>query len=222
MNQTPPDTDLTPGFDTTAVQSWISEHVSAIRPPLTWTRLEGGHSNLTYRIQDAGGAQAVIRRPPMGELLPRAHDMAREWAVISALGPSSVPVAPALGFCDDLSVTGAQFYLMGLVDGHPLYRAEDTERWLPPALRMTMAHSFIDVLADLHSIDPDEVGLTSLGKKEGYIARQLKTFGSARLALAAYNAGPGAVRKYGGVPPFRETRRYIISVARSWPERTTD
>ncbi len=165
-----------PGYHVLAVEAWISQHIAAIRPPLQWLKLEGGHSNLTYLIEDAQGNQAVIRRPPMGELLPKAHDMGREWAIISALGATGVPVPPALGFCEDPSVTGAHFYVMGLINGHPLYNVDDTERWLPLALRERAAHSFIDVLAELHSIDPDAVGLSDLGKKTDYIGRQLKTW----------------------------------------------
>ena len=176
----PPSAGAVVGYDIPAVEAWIARQVPSLQTPLVWTRLEGGHSNLTCLIEDRQGQRAVIRRPPMGELLPKAHDMAREWALISALGNESVktriPVPAALGFCGDVSVTGAAFYVMGHVDGHPLYSADDTERWLPPALRQTLGHSFIDVLADLHSIDPDAVGLGDLGKKDGYIARQLKTW----------------------------------------------
>lgn len=164
------------GYDVAAVEVWIGQYVPSLRLPLTWTRLEGGHSNLTYQIDDAGGQAAVIRRPPLGELLPKAHDMAREWSLIKALAGSTVPVPAALGFCDDVSVTGAKFYVMGHVDGHPLYKADDTRRWVPEDRRIAMAHSFIDALASLHALDPDEVGLGDLGKKEGYIARQLKTW----------------------------------------------
>lgn len=165
-----------PGYDIPAVEAWIAGHVQGITPPFTWTRLEGGHSNLTCLIEDPQGRKAVIRRPPQGELLPKAHDMGREWAIISALGPTAVPVPKALGFCEDRSVTGAHFYVMGFIDGHPLYTADDTRRWLPEARRERFAHSFIDVLADLHSVDPDAVGLGGLGKKEGYVARQLSTW----------------------------------------------
>ncbi|MBC7726800.1 MAG: phosphotransferase family protein, partial [Microbacteriaceae bacterium] len=172
------------GYDVPQVEAWISAHVPALQTPLRWTRLEGGHSNLTYLVDDAQGRKAVIRRPPMGELLPKAHDMAREWALISALGGMSggmagdraVPVPAALGFCEDTRVTGAHFYLMGHVAGHPLYSADDARRWAPEPLRQTLGHSFIDVLADLHAIDPDAVGLGDLGKKDDYIGRQLKTW----------------------------------------------
>ena len=164
------------GYDTPAVEAWIAQQVPSLRLPLAWTRLEGGHSNLTYLIEDASGQRAVIRRPPMGELLPKAHDMAREWALISALGPTAVPVPRALGFCADVAVTGAPFYLMGHVDGHPLYSAEDAQHWVPEPKRITLAHSFIDVLASLHALDPAAVGLGELGKQDDYIGRQLKTW----------------------------------------------
>ena len=165
-----------PGYDVPAVEAWLRDHVPALVPPLTWTRLEGGHSNLTYQLTDASGAKVVIRRPPLGELLPKAHDMAREWALISALDATPVPVPKALAFCADTAVTGAAFYVMGHIDGHPLYNADDTRRWVPVHHRVSIAHSFIDVLADLHAVDPDAVGLSDLGKRDSYIARQVKTW----------------------------------------------
>lgn len=165
-----------PGYNTRAVEAWIAANVPQLQAPLTWKQLEGGHSNLTYMLTDAQGHLAVIRRPPLGELLPRAHDMAREWKLISALGPTNVPVPAALGFCEDTSVTGSLFYIMGHIDGHPLYNAEDTQRWLPPGLRQDFAHSYIDVLADLHALDPDELGLGDLSKRDSYVGRQVKSW----------------------------------------------
>jgi aminoglycoside phosphotransferase (APT) family kinase protein len=172
------DTEQTspPGYDVPRVEAWIAAHVSALTPPLRWLKLEGGHSNLTYLIEDTRGRRAVIRRPPLGELLPKAHDMGREWALISALAPTPVPVPAALGFCEDLAVTGARFYVMGHVNGRPLYSSADTERLVPKAQRPTLAHSFIDVLADLHAVDPDAVGLGDLGKRDSYVGRQLSTW----------------------------------------------
>ncbi len=158
-------TESLPGYDTQAVEAWIERNVAGLQPPLTWTWIEGGHSNLTYKLEDGRGNIAIIRRPPLGKLLPKAHDMAREWALISALGPTAVPVPEALGFCEDVDVTGAHFYVMEFVEGHVLYKVNDTERWLPEASRMNFARRFIEVLAELHALDPDEVGLGDLGKK---------------------------------------------------------
>ena len=164
------------GYDIPAVEAWIQDNVSGLTPPLNWTRLEGGHSNLTYQVEDSQGRQAVVRRPPQGELLPKAHDMSREWALISALGPTPVPVPEALGFCEDPQVTGAWFYVMGLIDGRPLYTLQQTQEWVPEDKRIALAYSFFDTLADLHALDPDIIGLGELGKKENYVGRQLNTW----------------------------------------------
>ncbi|GGC62495.1 phosphotransferase family protein [Chelatococcus reniformis] len=180
----------TPGFDTQAVAAWLARQATELEPPLAWTRLPGGHSNLSYMIEDGNGRKAVIRRPPLGELLPKAHDMGREWKLITALGPTPVPVPRALAFCDDKAVTGAHFYVMSHVDGRPLYTAEDTERLVPEDQRVKLAHSFIDVLADLHALDPDALGLGDLGKRDSYVGRQLKTWyqsWTASIAPAKYD-----------------------------------
>ena len=164
------------GYDIPAVENWIENNIDGLKPPFIWTRLEGGHSNLTYKLADSGGREAVIRRPPQGELLPKAHDMSREWALISALGQQDFPVPAAFGFCESPDVTGAWFYVMGLIDGRPLYSADETRVWVPVSRRKTLAHSFFDTLADLHALDPNEIGLGELGKKENYVGRQLKTW----------------------------------------------
>ncbi len=164
------------GYDVPAVEAWIADQVSGLRGPFGWTRLQGGHSNLTYQLADQDGRLAVIRRPPQGQLLPKAHDMSREWAIISALGPTEVPVAEALGFCESPDVTGAWFYVMGHVEGRPLYSAEDAEAWIPEERRIALGESFIDVLAALHAEEPDDIGLGTLGKKDAYVARQIRTW----------------------------------------------
>jgi len=169
-------TESPEGYDVQAVESWIRDHVDSLEPPFKWIRLEGGHSNLTFKLIDSQGREAVIRRPPQGQLLPKAHDMSREWALISALGQTPVPVPAALGFCESPDVTGAWFYVMGCINGRPLYTNEDTESWVPEDKRLTMANSFVDVLADLHDVDPIAVGLGDLGKHDSYVARQLRTW----------------------------------------------
>ncbi len=182
------------GYDVPAVEAWIADHTDQLTPPLTWSRAQGGHSNLTYRIEDNNSQAAIIRRPPLGQLLPKAHDMSREWALISALAPTEVPVASPIAFCEDPGVTGAWFYLMGLVDGRALYSAADTEAWVPEPERTGLAHSFIDVLAALHALDPDAIGLEELGRKEDYIARQVRTwYGSWTSSMADANYDEPAV-----------------------------
>ena len=117
--------------------------------------------------------QFVLRRPPLGHVLATAHDMAREHRIIAAVGQTDVPVPPALGLCTDADVNGAPFYVMGHVDGVVL-DSPDKARLLDPSLRHKAADDLIDVLADLHAVDIDAVGLGDLARREGYIERQVK------------------------------------------------
>jgi aminoglycoside phosphotransferase (APT) family kinase protein len=174
-----------PGYDVGEVEPWVCDHVEGFVRPFGWTKLEGGHSNLTYRITSADGVgDAVIRRPPLGQLLPKAHDMGREWACISALWPTPVPVAEPMAFCPGPEVTGAHFYVMGVVDGRAMYTVADVQEWVAPHDRPVLAQSWIDILADLHSLDPDELGLEGLGRKEDYVARQINRWYGSWMASA--------------------------------------
>lgn len=163
------------GIDIPAVTGWLADRLDWLAPPLTFTKLVGGHSNFTYRVQDANGRDFVLRRPPLGVLLPSAHDMGREFTLISGLWPTTVPVPEPLAHCEDPAVTGAPFYAMGFIDGGPIYTEEDVEaRIATVADRARTGTSFVDTLAALHAVDPDEVGLGGLGKRDSYVARQLK------------------------------------------------
>jgi aminoglycoside phosphotransferase (APT) family kinase protein len=161
------------GIDVSGVTDWFEANVDGARGPLTFELIAGGHSNLTYRVDDAAGHRFVLRRPPLGHVLATAHDMSREHKIISALGPTDVPVAPALGLCTDETVNGAPFYVMAFVDGLVLRDAAAAQS-LTPEARRSAGLSIADTLARIHAVDPDAVGLGDLGKKEGYIARQLK------------------------------------------------
>ena len=163
-----------PGIDAPRVTEWIEGHVAGSRPPFLFELIPAGHSNITFKVTDARGERYVLRRPPLGAVLATAHDMGREYKIISALGPTRVPVPPALGLCTDETVNGAPFYVMGFVDGHVLVETADSERHFSAAERRSISESLIQVLADLHAVDPDAVGLGDLGKKEAYIARQIK------------------------------------------------
>jgi aminoglycoside phosphotransferase (APT) family kinase protein len=107
-------------------------------------------------------------------VLATAHDKGREHRIISALGPTDVPVADALGLCTDDAVNGAPFYVMNFVEGHVLRDAATATAALDEAGRRRAGESIVDVMARIHAVDVDAVGLGDLGKREGYIARQLK------------------------------------------------
>jgi aminoglycoside phosphotransferase (APT) family kinase protein len=157
-----------------SVVEWFVAHVDGTTPPLAFELVAGGRSNLTYKVTDDAGHAWVLRRPPLGHILATAHDMSREFRIISALGPTPVPVPPAIGFCDDDAVNERPFYVMGFVDGHILRDAATATRVLDEAGRRHAGEALVDVMAAIHAVDPDAVGLGDLGRKEGYIERQLR------------------------------------------------
>ena len=161
------------GVDIERVSRWLVEHIDGAVAPFAFDLIAGGRSNLTFRVTGADGTRFVLRRPPLGHVLATAHDMAREYRIIAAVGTTDVPVPPALGVCTDTEVNGAPFYVMGYVDGVVLDSVERADL-LAPELRRPAAEHLIDVLADLHAVDVDAVGLGDLAKREGYVERQVK------------------------------------------------
>ena len=157
-----------------AVLPWLEANIAGARGPFSFTVIAGGHSNLTYGVVDANGRKYVLRRPPLGHVLASAHDMGREHRIISALSKSHVPVAPALGFCDDPAVNDAPFYVMAFVDGHVIRDTDTASRLLTVPARRRASESIVDTMAAIHAVDLTAVGLDTLGKHDGYIARQLK------------------------------------------------
>jgi aminoglycoside phosphotransferase (APT) family kinase protein len=161
------------GIDVERVTSWLVEHIDGATAPFEFSPIVGGRSNLTFTVTGADGTRYVLRRPPTGAVLATAHDMAREHKIISAVGTTDVPVPPALGLCTDDAVNGAPFYVMGFVDGVVLDSAAKGAA-MTPETRRAAGFDLIDVLADLHAVDVDAVGLGDLAKREGYVERQVK------------------------------------------------
>ena len=162
------------GINDANVTRWLVDNVDGLTAPFTFDLIQGGRSNLTFRVTDGNGRRVVLRRPPTSHLLASAHDMAREHRIISALAQTDVPVAPALGYCDDVSVNDQPFYVMDFVDGNILRLAAEVEKLLDDQARRRAGREIIDVLVALHSVDVDAVGLGDLGRRDGYIERQLK------------------------------------------------
>jgi aminoglycoside phosphotransferase (APT) family kinase protein len=161
------------GIDAERVGAWLAAHVPGALGPFTYERTGGGRSNLTYAVTARDGARYVLRRPPLGHVLATAHDMAREHRVISALGPTAVPVPRTLGLCEDVEVNSAPFYVMEFVDG-VVYDSPASAETIPPDVRPRMTESLVDVLVALHDVDVDAVGLGDFGRREGYVERQLR------------------------------------------------
>ncbi|MGK5739167.1 phosphotransferase family protein [Micromonospora sp. URMC 103] len=155
----------------------LATYLAAHRPelaagPLGATLIAGGKSNLTYLLR-AGDREVVLRRPPLGHVLATAHDMAREFRVISALAPTDVPVPGAILHCPDPEVIGAPFYLMGRVTGE-VFRTRAQTDPLGDGPRRDLAMAMMDTLAALHRVEPTAVGLADFGRPEGYLERQVR------------------------------------------------
>ncbi|MEC3976101.1 phosphotransferase family protein [Amycolatopsis sp. H20-H5] len=162
-----------PGLDLGRLRARLDESLPGlVTGELVAEVVQGGRSNLTYVVGD-GNANWVVRRPPLGHVLPTAHDMKREYRVISGLADTAVPVPEALLLCEDTDVLGAPFYVMEFVAGTP-YRTDTELIPLGPERTRAIADSLVDTLVDLHAVDPASVGLGGFGRPEGFLDRQLR------------------------------------------------
>ncbi|GAA2583906.1 phosphotransferase family protein [Dactylosporangium fulvum] len=159
-----------PGLDLPRLAAYLDAKAPGlVSAPLRAELVAGGRSNLTYVLNEV----FVLRRPPLGHVLATAHDMAREYRVISALGATMVPVPEALLLCTDDSVLGAPFYLMARVPGVVLRNRSQTDS-LGEDNRRRIAFAMMDTLAQLHLVDYAEVGLADFGRPEGFLERQVR------------------------------------------------
>jgi len=170
------DNDLA-GLPAAPAREWVRRNIPEADVSGPWRPevIAGGLSNITYRLPLPSGS-LILRRPPLGPLLPRAHDVGREYRVLAALAPTDVPVPVPLGFCADPDVIGAPFYLMPEVPGVVLRTRDDTGR-LTVTRRSATASRLAETLAALHAVDPVSVGLGDYGRPGGYCQRQLRTWG---------------------------------------------
>lgn len=157
-------------LDAGKLTAWMTANVAGFAGPLTIRKFAGGQSNPTYRLDAPSGAY-VLRRKPFGPLLPSAHAVDREYAVIAGLHPTGFPVAQPYGLCIDDSVIGSWFYVMGMVEGRTIW--DGSLPHAQPAERTAIYHAMIDTLAALHNVDLDVTGLTDFGKPGNYFERQV-------------------------------------------------
>lgn len=147
---------------------WLGQPVTG---ELTMRLITGGRSNPTYVIS-AGDRSWILRRPPYGFVLPTAHNMGREFRVLSALAGSKVPVPAVIGLCEDTTVIGAPFYVMERINGTTLRTARETEQ-ITVDERRVLSESVVDTLVTLHEVSIDAVGLSDWGRPRHYLDRQL-------------------------------------------------
>jgi aminoglycoside phosphotransferase (APT) family kinase protein len=168
------DTTIVEGADPAVVGPYLAEHLrdQVWREPHVQL-IAGGRSNLTYLVT-AGDKELVLRRPPLGHVLPTAHDMQREFKVISALGPTDVPVPDAIHLCTDLDVLGVSFYVMERCHGH-IIRSKFPDGFAPePEDKRKVGEGLVDALVELHAVDWQGVGLGEFGRPDGFMERQIR------------------------------------------------
>lgn len=167
-----------PGLPLAELTLWFEANVPSFdaSDPPSAQLLTGGRSNLTYALTDASGQRWAVRRPPLGHIMPSAHDLKREFKVLSGLERAAFPAPRALWLCSDESIIGCQFLIMEFVDGVVLADREDTSR-LTEAQSDYLSRVLVQNLVALHAIDPDQVGLADFGRPQGYLARQVQRWG---------------------------------------------
>jgi len=168
-------------FDQRALDAWLQTHVAGFAGPLQISQFKGGQSNPTYRLHATSG-DLVLRRKPPGKILPGAHAIEREYRVIAALGAQGFPVPRVHGLCEDESVIGTPFYVMDLVAGRIVWEAH-----FPGLSREERAAHFDAMnatIAQLHSFDPQAIGLGDYGRAAGFVERQVARWSKQYLADA--------------------------------------
>ncbi|MBA0126471.1 phosphotransferase family protein [Haloechinothrix sp. YIM 98757] len=165
--------DELPGLDLARLRTYLGQAApDLVSGELRGSVIAGGRSNLTYEVGD-GRREWVVRRPPLGHVLATAHDMGREYRVMTALGPSPVPVPRTVLLCEDTEVLGAPFYVMEKAPGTAYRNAHELERLGAERVR-ALSTSMIEVLAELHAVDPTAAGLADFGRPDGFLPRQVR------------------------------------------------
>jgi len=162
-----------PGLDLAVLEDYLKErHPTMLAGHLRGRVIAGGKSNLTYDVTDGAG-RWVVRRPPLGHVLTTAHDMGREYTIMSALAGTAVPVPPTFDLCNDPEILGAPFYVMGWSDG-ATYRWRDQLDPLGPERVQRISRAMVSTLVDLHAVDYEACGLADFGRPDGYLERQVR------------------------------------------------
>jgi aminoglycoside phosphotransferase (APT) family kinase protein len=163
--------DQAPGLDLERLSAWFPTAVPNAAGELSARLIAGGKSNLTYEVSD-GHRRWIVRRPPLGHVLATAHDVAREFRVMGALQPTAVPVPETLALCADEEVIGAAFCVLEYIEGTPYRKASELAE-LGPERTRAISSELVDILGNLHAVDPRSIGLEDFGRAEGFLGRQV-------------------------------------------------
>ena len=161
-------------LDLAKLNAYLKDHAPAVGQVTGITQFPGGFSNLTYCLQSESGKEYVLRRPPFGANIKSAHDMGREFRVLSLLKPNYAKVPAPIVFCEDETVMGCQFYVMERIQGVILRAANAPKMGLDAETLRKASEALVDNLVNLHSLDIVATGLGQLGKPDGYVQRQVE------------------------------------------------
>jgi len=157
-------------LDTGRLSVWMADNVPDYAGPLSYAKFAGGQSNPTYKLSTPG-RDYVLRRKPMGDLLPSAHAVDREYRVIAGLHPTGFPVPRPFGLCEDDAVIGSAFYVMEMVEGRTIW--DGAFPGMDSDTRRAHYNAMIDTLAALHNVDHVAAGLETFGRPGNYFERQV-------------------------------------------------
>ena len=182
-------------LDWSALEAWVRPRLAGVLPavagPLTVLQFPNGSANLTYLLR-LGDHELVLRRPPMGQIAPGAHDMKREYKVLSHLWRQFDRAPRAYLFCDDPAVLGADFFVMERRRGEVVREALPESMRVHPEVGRRIAFALVDAMADLHALDPSACGLADLGRPEGFVERQVSGWAK-RWELSKFDDSPPAM-----------------------------
>lgn len=192
--------------DPEALTRWADRHLPG-EGPVAVEPLGEGHSNLTFAVSRPGAESYVLRRPPPGPLLPTAHDMVREFRVLSLLQGTAVRVPRVVAACDDPTILGAPFYVMERVAGEVV--RETVPGWLDGGRRRSLGLDLVEALAEVHRVSPDRFVAAGIGRPDGYLDRQLARWAGQREGIKdAVAAAGGRARE---LPDYDVVRDWLTS-----------
>ncbi len=188
------------------LEAWADGHLAG-EGPLTAEALGEGHSNLTFSLTRDGAPPYVLRRPPPGPLLPTAHDVLREFRVLTTLKDAAVRAPRVVAVCSDVSVLGAPFYVMERVEGEVV--RESVPAWLDVDRRRVLGLDLVQSLAEVHLVDPQLFVDAGIGRPDGYLDRQLGRWIAQREGIQAAVAATGGQAR--DLPDYDVVKDWLLS-----------
>ena len=182
-------------LDWDRLAQYLTSHIEGLQGEMDVLQFPNGSANLTYSVR-FGERRLVVRRPPLGQIAPGAHDMKREYRTLSRLWQAYPPAPRAFAFCDDHSVIGSDFLVIDYRPGVVVWGIVPPSMAAHPDVGRRLGIAVVDALAHLHQVDPDAVGLGDLGRPGGFVRRQVAGW-QKRWELAALPDSPAAMRNIG-------------------------